>query len=209
MTSTQSGRATARNSSSSGGSTASASIGSTSSFEWIRSHRDYEGAAPRHRQLRLLAGRPSGHLRVGLRDPVDDLLANVDGSGVRTLELGMSATHPALRPPDGEVAFTGSPSDDAQDHRHLRRQHGWQPDAHARRTARDAAAGEPQWSPDGSIAYGLVDFNVTEWTSHTRVMADGAVTEPADAGRCTVQLQRGLVERRDATRHAAPDMRRR
>jgi Tol biopolymer transport system component len=115
-------------------------------------------------------------------------LANVDGSGVRTLELGMSATHPALRPPDGEqIAFTGSPSADAR----ITGIYVANTDGSQMRMlvepARDAAAGEPQWSPDGSlIAYGLVDFNVTEWTAHTRVMAadgsdDRSLPMPDDA----------------------------
>jgi dipeptidyl aminopeptidase/acylaminoacyl peptidase len=115
-------------------------------------------------------------------------IAEADGSGVETLDVGMAALDPAFRPPDGkEIAFTGSPSGETtitgiylvnMDGSELRM---------LVEPARDAAAGSPTWSPDGSlIAYGLVDFNVAEWTSHTRIMsADGsddrALPMPADA----------------------------
>jgi Tol biopolymer transport system component len=115
-------------------------------------------------------------------------IANADGSGVRTLDVGIAASQPAFRPPGGkQIAFTGSPSRDARitgiyvvnaDGSDLQM---------LVEPARDAAAGLPLWSPDGSvIAYNLVDFNVAEWTVHTRVMsADGsgdrALPMPADA----------------------------
>jgi Tol biopolymer transport system component len=118
-------------------------------------------------------------------------IAEADGSGVRTLDVGIAASAPSAptyRPPDGkQIAFTGSPSGDATitgiyvvntDGSDLRM---------LVEPARDAAAGGPVWSPDGSlIAYGLVNFNVPEWTVHTRVMsADGsddrALPMPTDA----------------------------
>jgi Tol biopolymer transport system component len=104
-------------------------------------------------------------------------IAAVDGSGTRTLDVGIAASEPAFRPPDGrQIAFTGSPTGETRttglyvvdaDGTGLR---------NLVEAKRSAAASGATWSPDGSlIAYGLVNFNVPEWTSHTRVMsADGS-----------------------------------
>jgi dipeptidyl aminopeptidase/acylaminoacyl peptidase len=115
-------------------------------------------------------------------------IANADGSGVRALDVGIPAKDLSFRPPDGkQIAFTGYPSGDDQiagiyvvdtDGSDVRMLVG---------PARDASASGPLWSPDGSrIAYGLVNFNVPQWTVHTRVMsADGsddrALPMPTDA----------------------------
>ena len=104
-------------------------------------------------------------------------IAEADGSGVRTLDVGVAASDPAYRPPDGDqIAFTGSPTGDTT----ATGLYVVNVDGTGLRilveAKRSAAAGGATWSPDGSlIAYGLVDFTVPEWTSHTRVMAaDGS-----------------------------------
>lgn len=129
-------------------------------------------------------------------------LANADGTGVRTLELGMSATDPALRPPDGnQIAFTGSTNGDAR----ITGIYVVNTDGSEMRMlvepARDAAAAGPQWSPDGSlIAYGLVDFNVAEWTAHTRVMAADGSDVRALPMPDETQFNYGAVWSNDGTR---------
>ena len=103
-------------------------------------------------------------------------VAKADGSGVRTLDLGVRASEPVYRPPDGaEILFAGmTPGMDAAgiyvvnadgtDLRNL---------VEAKRTA---SAGGASWSPDGSrIAFSDYDMTVMEWTTHTSVMsADGS-----------------------------------
>lgn len=107
---------------------------------------------------------------------------------MRTLDVGMDATEPAYRPPDGrQIAFTGSPTGDPS----VLGTYVVNADGTGLRTlieaSREASSAGPRWSPDGSqLAYSTVDFTVQHWTVQVRVMlADGSrdrgLPAPADA----------------------------
>jgi Tol biopolymer transport system component len=100
-------------------------------------------------------------------------IAKADGSGLQTLELGMPATEPTFRPPDGaEIAFIGTPTSDPEvDGVYL-----VNPDGTGLQTlvepSRSNTAESPKWSPDGSLlAYDAADFTVTNWTVQPHVIA--------------------------------------
>jgi dipeptidyl aminopeptidase/acylaminoacyl peptidase len=104
-------------------------------------------------------------------------IAKADGTGMRTLDVGIPASEPTYRPSDGKlILFSGSPADglgaggiyvvnaDGTGLRNL---------VEAKPTA---SAGGVSWSPDGSqIAFSDYDMTVPEWTAHTSVMSpDGS-----------------------------------
>lgn len=127
----------------------------------------YQSFSPDGREVLFVSDSTTqGSLRIG----------KADGSGVRTLDVGVSASEPVYRPPDGrQILFSGTPSGmdaggiyvvnaDGTGLRNL---------VEAKRTA---SAGGASWSPDGSrIAFGEYNMTVMEWTTHTSVMsADGS-----------------------------------
>jgi Tol biopolymer transport system component len=126
----------------------------------------YLSFSPDGREVLFVDSRTDGSMHV----------AKADGSGVRKIDVGVRASDPLYRPPDGaQILFSGTPpgmdaggiyvvNPDGTDLRNL---------VEAKRTA---SAGGATWSPDGSqIAFGDYDMTVQEWTAHTSVMsADGS-----------------------------------
>ncbi len=100
--------------------------------------------------------------------------ARTDGSGMRQLDLGMSALEPRFRPPGGaEIVFTGQGGSSATAYHGL---YVVNADGSNLRTVvapsftQEVAA--PTWSPDGSrIAYVTWLTTADHWTVHPRVIA--------------------------------------
>jgi len=100
-------------------------------------------------------------------------VAKVDGSGIRTLDIGRPAETPVYRPPDGgEIAFVSGST-------YSLGLYVVNADGSNLRTLVEPAAnivlGVPTWSPNGLlIAYDKVRMGVPDWTTQTHIMsADG------------------------------------
>ena len=113
--------------------------------------------------------------------------ANVDGSGFRVFDVGMPASFPAFRPPDGEqIAFIGNPSTNLD----IDGLYVANIDGSGLRTIVDPSLSNtaelPRWSPDGTqLAYDVADFTVPEWTVTTHVVASDGTNDhvlPAPEG---------------------------
>ena len=100
-------------------------------------------------------------------------IANADGSGVRVLDVGMSATEPTFRPPNGaEILFVGSSATEAGLYA-VEPASGTVREILLIRSAEGIAG--PSWSPDGSqIAYWVWDTTVMGLSARSHVVnADG------------------------------------
>lgn len=100
-------------------------------------------------------------------------LARTDGSGIQVLDLGMSATEPTFRPPDGaEILFVGSGTAGAG-------LYAVEPVSGRVREIMTVRSGMglagPSWSPDGSsIAYWAWDTRLMGLSAKSRIVnADG------------------------------------
>lgn len=125
---------------------------------------------------------------VGSGGSAGDLyVAKTDGTGVRRLDVGMSAGDPSYRPPDGrQIVFTGSAANADELGIYV-----VNADGSGLRTlvepSRTIAAANPLWSPDGTrIAYSTVDMTIGwGWLVTHTMTADGtsqrALPRPSDA----------------------------
>ena len=107
-------------------------------------------------------------------------LANADGSGIRALEVGMSATYASFRPPDGrQILFTGRDQDDSNGRAGLYTvdvDDGEVRTIVAPSTLQDLDF--PEWSPTGTqIGYTAWDSTVDSYTAAQHVIDADTLTD--------------------------------